>query len=212
MLVADLVLAMESIAPPSLAEPWDKVGLQIGRHEADLNDLVLLTIDLTDEVLKEAIERNAGAIVSYHPPIWKPLERITGADAKGRVLLDAVRAGIAVYTPHTALDATRGGVTDWLCAALAGSAFDPDQPVTGGDVRALRPIERQRTDQQTKIVTFVPESHIEQVRQALASAGAGIIGGYQVCSFAVTGAGTFFGGDETQPAVGETWRLETVAE
>ena len=212
MRVADLIQTMQRLAPLEFAEPWDRVGLQLGRDDADLRSGVLLTIDLTERVLTEAIERDVGAIIAYHPPLWTPPERLTDATSKERVLLGAAEAKIARYAPHTALDAAPGGVTDWLCAALADADFDPQHAKLPGDVRALRSAERRSHNQEAKVVTFLPASAIDQVRNAMASAGAGIIGQYRVCSFSGEGEGTFFAGAGAKPAVGEAGRLETAAE
>lgn len=209
MQVRDLTRAMERIAPPACAEPWDKVGLQAGRAEAALRGPVLLTIDLTEAVLAEAIEGRCGAIVAYHPPIFEPLNRVTSETPRQRVVLGAIEAGLAIYTPHTALDAAAGGVTDWLCEGLSGST----QPGRiAGDCRALEPWDRREPGRAVKIVTFVPESALEKVRNALASAGAGIIGDYRVCSFESRGRGTFLAGESASPAVGARGQLEAVEE
>jgi dinuclear metal center YbgI/SA1388 family protein len=208
MLVRDLVAAMERIAPAEYAEEWDKVGLHLGALADTLRGPVLLTIDLTEPVIAEACEMRAGAILSYHPPIFSDLRTITDATPKERIILTAARAGIAIYSPHTALDAAAGGVTDWLCEGLSNGA--PGK--IAGDCRALVPHEEGRDAARVKIVTFVPEKDLEQVRNALASAGAGHIGEYTVCSFSSGGIGTFLGAEGTNPAVGEVGRLETVGE
>src|SRR5262245_49077311 len=111
MKVRDLAAAMESIAPARLAEEWDNVGLILGSGESPLSGPVLLTIDLTEAVLAEAVKARASAILAYHPPIWEPIKRVNDSTPKGRVLLGALSAGIAVYCPHTSLDAAPGGLT-----------------------------------------------------------------------------------------------------
>lgn len=217
MLMQDLVAAMDRIAPLRFAEPWDKVGLQVGSHDAAIDGPVLLTIDLTEEVIDEAIGMRASAVVSYHPPIFSPLDTVTDATPKQRIILRAARAGIAIYTPHTALDATPGGVTDWLCEGLSGSTTEGR---IAGDCRALQPHAEPAPQAEgsssgtprSKIVTFVPGEHVETVRNALASAGAGRIGDYTLCSFAAEGTGTFLGSADTSPAVGAPGRFESVRE
>lgn len=207
MLVGDLVAAMERIAPPEFAESWDRVGLQVGARDSAIAGPVLLTIDLTEAVVAEAVEAGAGAIVSYHPPIFHELWSVTDATPKERVILAAARAGIAIYSPHTALDAAPGGTTDWLCEGLSGG-----NGKIAGDCRALAPHDEAGARSEVKIVTFVPESDLEKVRDALATAGVGRIGEYTACSFSVEGEGTFLGGEGTTPAVGEAGRLERVPE
>jgi dinuclear metal center YbgI/SA1388 family protein len=206
MVVADLVRVMETIAPLSFAEPWDKVGLHIGRLRAPLRSPVLLTIDLNEAVLAEAERANAGAIIAYHPPIWEAMKSLTDRTPKERVLLRAAEMGMAVYSPHTALDAVPGGMTDWLC-----EGFSETGKVLG-DCRALRSHAARPATAEVKVVTFVPLSDADKVRNALATAGAGIIGAYTVCSFAVPGTGTFLGDESSRPSVGRRGVLESVSE
>lgn len=208
MLVHDLVAAMERIAPPEFAEDWDRVGLQVGSGAAQLVGPVVLTIDLTEPVIDEAVAMGASAVISYHPPIFRPLDSITNATPKERIILTAARAGIAIYSPHSALDAAPDGVTDWLCEGL--SSGKPGK--IAGDCRALEPHPRGVDTPEVKIVTFVPERDVETVRNALASAGAGTIGEYTLCSFGSTGTGTFLGSAHTNPAVGEPGKFKMTTE
>lgn len=208
--IAGLIETIERIAPPAGAEPWDRVGLHVGDPRRELAGPVLLTVDLTKRVLGEAVEAHASAIISYHPPIWEPLRRLTDATTTERLIRGSAEAGIAIYSPHTAIDSARGGVTDWLCEGIAGSAGED-----GGvscDVRALVPMQEIEPSQEVKIVVFVPPDGVEQMRGALATAGAGQIGEYEVCSFASAGEGTFLGSASTRPSVGEPGRLEKVKE
>lgn len=207
MNVQDLVKAVESIAPPQYAEPWDRVGLQVGDRDRIMDGPVILTIDFTERVLAEAIGRSASAVIAYHPPIWDPLKRITVDTPRQRIILRAIEAGLAIYSPHTALDAVPGGVTDWLCEGLSGG-----EGRIAGDCRALISHQERASTQEAKIVTFVPEKDADQVRAALASAGAGIIGRYQLCSFSAMGTGTFFGEEGASPHTGEPGRLERISE
>jgi dinuclear metal center YbgI/SA1388 family protein len=207
MKVNDLARAMQLIAPLELAESWDNVGLLVGDSGRELGGPVLLTIDLTEAVLAEAVQAKAGAIVSYHPPLWEAVKRITAATPRGRIILGAIQNGIALYSPHTALDATPDGVTDWLSEGLSGG-----EGKIAGDSRALQPHVRREETQQVKIVTFLPERELESIRNALASAGAGKIGDYDVCSFAIPGTGTFMPKEGAKPVVGRIGRLEFAQE
>jgi len=208
MRVQDAIQAMEVIAPPSYAESWDKVGLHVGRRDASLRSGVLLAIDLNERVMFEAEEAGVGLIIAYHPPIWEPLASVTDRTAKERVILRAIERGIAIYSPHTSLDAVEGGMTDWLCEGLSGGSNGKIL----GDCRALRSHERIEATQQVKIVTFVPVAEADKIRSALATAGAGIIGDYTVCSFSLEGTGTFLAGATATPAAGKPGRLESVRE
>jgi len=161
----------------------------------------MLTIDLTDAVLAEAIEAQTSLVIAYHPPIFEPLASLTDATPKGRLALRAAREGIAVYAPHTALDAAPGGVGDWLADGLGG-----------GDLRALEAHAELPESEQCKLVSFCPADAADRVRNALATVGAGRIGDYELCSFEISGTGTFYGGEGTNPAVGRRGHLERVSE
>lgn len=206
--VSDLTAAMDRITPLALAEPWDNAGLILGDPN-DTLDAVLLTIDLTDEVLEEALEHGARAIVAYHPPIWEPLRRVRAHVGTEHIIHRAVRAGVSVYSPHTAADAAPDGTTDWL----ADGVIDPQPGTAGGaDRRALEPAANPREHADVKIVTFVPEPDLDRVRSALASAGAGHIGEYELCSYVSPGHGTFKGSERSNPAVGTPGSFETAPE
>jgi dinuclear metal center YbgI/SA1388 family protein len=217
MNIQSLVDALQRIAPLELAESWDRVGLLAGDRARVLTGPVMLTIDLTEAVLDEAVGKKCGAVVAYHPPIWDPLTRITDATPRQRIILRALEAGMAIYSPHTALDAVRGGLADWLCEGLsnpAGSGHNPDGPAgrIAGDCRALTPHAKTSPTQQVKIVTFVRPDDLAQVRDALSSAGAGLIGKYSLCSFATPGSGSFLGAEGTSPRAGKAGHVEMVPE
>lgn len=192
--------AMAAIAPLELAEEWDRVGVLLAGDRAGLRR-VLLTIDLTEAVLAEAIALDADGIVAYHPPIFDPIARLDDRTAKSRTIRGAARAGLFIHSPHTALDAAEGGVNDWIASGLGE-----------GRVRPILPAARSRPGEAFKVATFLPEIAADRVRQALAEAGAGRIGEYTHCSFTAPGSGTFLGGEASRPAVGTRGRLERVAE
>jgi dinuclear metal center YbgI/SA1388 family protein len=185
---------MESIAPTRFAAPWDNVGLLVGDTESAVSR-VLLTIDCTRAVLREARAGGCEAIVSYHPPLFEAQKRFVA----GSVAFEAARAGIALFSPHTALDVAEGGTNDVLADALGMTERAP-----------LRAVDE--PDDALKLVTFVPAEHVEAVSRALFAAGAGRVGEYSSCSFRAPGTGTFFGGAGTHPVVGAAGRLEEVAE
>ena len=178
MKVHEVINVLESIAPLEYAADWDNVGLLIGSSNWNAKR-ILLTIDLTEAVLREAIDSSVKMIVAYHPPIFEPLSSLTDVETKQRIVLEAARAGIAVYSPHTALDAAPGGVNDWIASGLGH-----------GDIRALEAINDLPESEQYKLVTFCPADDVERLRNTLAAAGAGRIGNYELCSFELEGTGT----------------------
>lgn len=120
--------ALERLAPVQLAESWDNVGLVIDPEPSAEFSRALITIDLTDAVVDEAIEQNFDLIVAYHPPVFSPLKRLRFAEARERVVLRTVQAGITVYSPHTALDAVVGGMGEWLARAVGPGRMTPIVP------------------------------------------------------------------------------------
>jgi dinuclear metal center YbgI/SA1388 family protein len=196
----ELIAAFETFAPAYLANDWDNVGLLVGATDWSANK-ILLTIDLTEAVMNEAIAMNANTIVAYHPPIFEPLMSVTNRTFKERVVLDAIGNNIAIYSPHTSLDIAKGGVNDWIVDGIGA-----------GDVRALRPFGNLPPDEECKLVTVCPEDKVEEMRQALSSVGCGRIGQYEQCSFATTGTGTFMGNEGTHPTHGEAGELQRVIE
>lgn len=194
MKLTDLVGAMERIAPTRFAESWDNVGLLLGDPQQPIAR-VMLTIDLTRPVFEEAVEALCDVVIAYHPPIFDPLKRLIG----GSLVYDVIRRGMAVYSPHTALDVAAGGTNDVLADALFLENRRPLRPTVGRPTHA-------------KLVTFVPRDAVEKVAAAIFAAGAGIIGDYACCSFRSEGTGTFLGNEHTNPAVGEAGKLERADE
>ena len=200
--LADFSAAMERIAPTHLAEEWDNVGLLSG-HRSSLVKKVLLAIDITPVVHDEAIRLGVDLVLSYHPPIFKPIRhlRIDG-DEPPALAIALASYGIWTYSPHTALDTVQGGTNDVLAqrvgAQVTGSFSH--YPAKG---------------EYLKLVAFVPESHVEEVADAVFAAGAGHIGQkakYTRCSFRHPGTGTFQGDASTNPAVGMAGVFEKVPE
>jgi len=212
MIVQDLVNAMESIAPLSLKESWDKVGLQLGNPQRSITGPILLTIDLTERVLQEAIDAKASAIVAYHPPIFSPIEALTDRTHTERIIRGCAEAGIAIYTPHTALDAAEDGIADWLCEGVSAPAGEAQQGVMHGDCRALIPATGGNPDREVKVITFVPNEAVDLLRGALGTAGAGGMGNYKLCSFSSVGEGTFLPQDGANPNIGKVGSLQRVDE
>jgi dinuclear metal center YbgI/SA1388 family protein len=192
--VADLVRAMEAIAPTRFAAPWDNVGLLVGDPAAPLERL-LLTVDCTRAVLAEAVEGRSEAIVAYHPPIFEAQKRFVA----GAIGYEAARRGIAIFSPHTAFDVAAGGTNDVLADALGMTDREPLRAIPSADA-------------EYKLVTFVPVDAVDAVSGAMFEAGAGRIGKYSSCSFRTPGTGTFFGEEGASPAVGEAGQLEQAAE
>jgi dinuclear metal center YbgI/SA1388 family protein len=203
--VSDVAQWLERFAPARLAEPWDNVGLLWGDPSA-LVQSIMTCLTVTPVTAAEAIEEEASLIVSHHPILFREVKRVRADFPDTAPLWKLARAGVAVASPHTAFDNTHEGINDLLCHRLGLIDISPlRQPPLGRDRRPDAP-------QLFKIVVFTPESDREAVLSAAFQAGAGRIGAYEECSFAISGEGTFFGTEATNPAVGQRGRRETVRE
>lgn len=195
--VHEICRYLHEVAPLSLAEDWDNVGLLLG-DEATEVVRAITCLTLTPDVAEEAIAVGARLIVTHHPVLFKPVKKLNTSSTEGRMLLKLMRHGVAVYSPHTAYDNSATGINQQLAELL--------------ELTEIAPLRPQATGEYFKIATFVPLEQHERVRQALWDGGSGHIGNYRDCSFNIRGIGTFFGMDGSDPAVGQVGRLEQVEE
>ncbi len=198
--IDDLCRTLDHIAPPHLAAQWDNVGLLLGSRHASLSS-AMLCIDLTLEVATEAIAAGVQAVVAYHPPIFDGITALTDASPEGARLLMLAQAGIAVFSPHTAIDAAPDGITDWLASGIGDGTTQPLE-------HALGPA----STQSMQVITYVPRDTVDAVHHAMSQAGAGHIGAYSLCSTRIESTGTFKGSADTSPALGQADHFETVSE
>lgn len=187
MLNTQVIKALENFAHPSLQESWDNTGLQVGTLGQECTG-VLICMDVTPAVVEEAVALDYNLIVSHHPLFFKGVKRLTGETPQQVAAMNAIAAGISIYSTHTAIDSTKGGVSYALARAIG---------VTPAKV--LDPL----ADRLLKLEVIVPESHADIVRLALFDAGAGSFGDYDFCSFNLSGTGTFRALPGADPFVGE---------
>jgi len=183
----EIISILEEFAPPALQESYDNSGLIVGDRGREVKK-GLITLDMTEKVLQEALEKNCEVIFTHHPILFKGLKSITGSNAEERIITQAVKNDIAIYAFHTNLDNAGEGINKYLCDKLGLTNTRILLPMVG----MLR-----------KLVTFCPIDHAEKVRQAVFSAGAGHIGNYDCCSFNSEGMGSFRGLENTNPFVGK---------
>lgn len=119
----DVLQVMEQLAPLSLAESWDNVGLLVEPSKCRPIKIILLTNDLTVAVMEEAEAMSCDLIVSYHPPLFRPIKRLVKKDWKQLLAVRAIESGIAIFSPHTSWDSVKGGVNDWLVGGLGKRSF-----------------------------------------------------------------------------------------
>lgn len=193
----EIVAAIESKAPLQLQESWDNCGLQLG-HMASEVRRVLTALDVTPDVVVEAIEKKADCILSHHPMIFKGFKSIDLGTIQGKMIGDLLKHGINVYSAHTNLDIAKDGLNDEVAHRLG--------------LTQIRGLVETSRDAAYKVAVYVPITHSEQVRQAMGDAGAGHIGDYSHCSFSVAGEGRFLPLEGTNPFIGHAGTIETVQE
>ncbi|XP_068542787.1 NIF3-like protein 1 isoform X2 [Anas acuta] len=130
MNLGELVSALNNFASLSLAESWDNVGLLVEPSPPHIVKTLFLTNDLTEEVMEEAVQKKADLILSYHPPIFTPLKRVTWKTWKERLVVRALEHRIGIYSPHTAYDAIPHGINNWLTKGLGACNSVPLHPST----------------------------------------------------------------------------------
>lgn len=194
--LAEFVRWLEGLIPLSFQEDYDNSGLQVGDLTAEVAS-VLLTVDVTPEVIDEAAAGGFDLVLSHHPLIYRPLKRLAYGSDSETCVASAIRKGIAVYSAHTSLDNAGNGVSRILAEKIGLES-----------IRVLEPLR----DRLLKLVTFVPESHAAAVRDALFAAGAGNIGNYSSCSFNARGEGTYRAGEGADPFAGSIGELHTEPE
>lgn len=193
----DIIKWFEEWSPKQLAFDGDPIGLHVGTLNKKVNK-VMVTLDVLENVVDEAIEQGVDLIIAHHPLLFKPLKQINPDHEKGRIVQKLIKHDITVYAAHTNLDIAWGGVNDAMCEALGVKVKD-----------VLIETERESL---YKLVVFVPETHEEEVREALGNAGAGHIGEYSHCTFQTPGIGAFKPEDGTNPYIGTRGELEKVEE
>jgi len=196
MLLRNIIEHLENVAPLSYQESYDNAGLIVGDRTREISS-ALITLDVTEEVLEEAISNGCDLVISHHPLIFKGIKSITGSNEVERCLIKAIKNDLAIYAAHTNLDSITGGVNAKICEKIGLK-----------ECRILSPVKKQLV----KLVTYIPENQAEKVRTALFSAGAGEIGNYDQCSYSSSGYGTFRGNEESRPFVGSPGNLHTAHE
>ena len=193
----EIIRMFETWSPQSLAVEGDRIGLMVGTLEKNVQH-VMTALDVTEEVIDEAIANKVDLILAHHPLLFRPLKKIDTDSPQGRIIQKALKHEIAIYAAHTNLDIAVGGVNDMLSDALSLTEVEVLSPTS---YIALK-----------KLVVFVPRTHADGLREAIGEAGAGHIGAYSHCSYSSVGIGTFKPGSEAIPFIGESGKQEFVEE
>ncbi|MCB2207555.1 MAG: Nif3-like dinuclear metal center hexameric protein [Bacteroidetes bacterium] len=191
MKVSEITSFLEQLAPLGLQEAYDNSGLLIG-HGNQIVSKALITLDVTDEVVKEAIENKCQLIIAHHPLIFNSLKKINTRYGTGALIAKLIKEDVALYAIHTNLDNVMEGVNAKLAQTLGLQ-----------NIKILAP----KSGTLNKLVVFCPVSHVEAIQQAMFDAGAGNIGNYNSCSFNSAGYGTFKAQEGANPYVGNIGKL-----
>lgn len=194
--VQNICQILEEFAPLALQEDYDNAGLLVG-NPATIVTSILTTVDCTEEILDEAIQHNCNMIVAHHPLIFAGIKQITGKDYIQKTIIKAIKNNIAIYAAHTNIDNVFYGVNGSLASKIGLT-----------DCQILQP----KSNQLTKLITYVPNSEAHTLRQAIFDVGAGAIGNYNQCSFNTQGIGTFEPQKGSNPYVGKQGTLQNEPE
>jgi dinuclear metal center YbgI/SA1388 family protein len=187
MKIKEVLNYLDTVCPPAYQESYDNCGLIAGDAEQEVKG-VLICLDSTEDVLKEAIKLKCNLIIAHHPILFSPIKKITGKTYPERVIISAIKHDICIYAMHTDLDNIRTGVNHKIAEKLGLQNLQILAPKKG----LLK-----------KVVTFCPRDKADEVRSAIFEAGAGVIGDYDECSFNAGGFGTFRAGKNANPFVGD---------
>lgn len=196
MKIYEIINLLEEYAPLSLQESYDNAGLQVGDRNLEVSGAILC-IDVTEDIVEEALERRCNLIISHHPLIFKGIKSVTGKNETERIIIKAIKNGIAIYSAHTNIDNAWGGVSHMIAGKLGLQNISVLQP---------------QNAKFCKLAVFVPGAHVEAVQRALFTAGAGKIGNYDCCSYNTAGTGTFRAVEGANPWVGKIGEIHNEPE
>lgn len=191
MYIKDVIQHLEHWAPKEFQESYDNSGLIVGDITTEIKG-VLVCLDSTEEIVDEAIQKGCNLIVAHHPIVFSGLKTFTGKTYIERTIIKAIKNDVAIYAIHTNLDSVSTGV-NWQIGQKLGIK----------NLKILSP----KQNSLKKLITYVPNAHLDSVRTALFEAGAGNVGKYSECSFKSEGEGTFKPNNAAEPFVGEVGKL-----
>jgi dinuclear metal center YbgI/SA1388 family protein len=198
--VDSLVGALNKLSPFEYAEQWDNVGFLAGDASQSVTGIVV-AVNLGPEALAACEKHGANVIVCHHPPIFKPISKLTSSSSP--FLFKAIQSGINIISLHTNFDLSSEKVSKELAPKL-GVKFSEFLTLRGGGFTSGM--------RQALFTVFVPEENLDQVRESICAVGAGQIGDYSQCTFSWRGEGTFLGGESTHPKIGKAGGLERTKE
>lgn len=192
-----IIQIIETQAPEKLAEDWDNVGLQVGSRQQIIKR-ILLTLDITAEVVDEAVKKQADLIIAHHPFIFNGLKTLSTDWEKGQIIAQLIKNDVAVYVAHTNLDKAARGLNHYLAEIMG--------------LDKIKTLEPSNPTAYYKLVVFTPVEASPKIVEVLGKNGAGAIGDYDYCTYRSTGTGTFRPLEGANPFIGEVNKLISVSE
>ncbi len=194
---SNVIKILESFSPEIYAQDWDNVGFQIGNINRKI-DKIMIALEVTPQIIEEAIDESVDLIITHHPLIFRPLNRIVASDPIGEMVLHLIQNNINLIAAHTNLDASPIGLNAYLAKKI--------------ELKRITNLSDAYKNEYVKFVIYVPKDFQEKMVSVLEAAGAGSIGNYSGCTFNTNGTGTFRPLEDSNPAIGEMGVFENVDE
>lgn len=193
----EIITEMAKLAPHKEAQEWDNIGLQVGNFDSEIKR-VLVSLDINEDIINEAVDKNIDLIISHHPLIFNGLNNVHSQTTKGRIIIQAIKNDIAIYSAHTNMDIVQGGLNDLLAKKL--------------NLTEIKVLSKDNEKKLYKLAVYVPEDYVENIKDVIFKKGAGKIGNYSKTSFSFKGEGTFLPEKGTNPHLGKQGQLKKVNE
>lgn len=197
MKLKTLTKKIEEKYPLNLAYDWDNVGVLVGDLNEDIKK-VMVVLEANEKVIEEAIEKDVDLIITHHPFIFSKLNKIVTTDLKGKLIYKLIKNNIGIYSMHTNFDIAFDGLNDYFVELF--------------NLQNTKILDVTNKELLYKLAVYVPKTHVDNVRVALANAGAGHLGNYKECSFSMEGEGRFKPCEGSNPYIGKEGGLESVHE
>lgn len=194
MELSKVIEKLESEFPLFLKEEWDNCGLILGELKRDIKR-VMITLDVTDDVISEAVKQNIDMIISHHPLVFKPLNSVTSKTITGKRILKIIKENIVLYTAHTNADAALSGLNDYIARKLGG------ERLRTADIKYYDTL---------KLVCFVPESHFEEVRNKMIKINRFSYRGFCGVTYSGNVEETYIAGDDSQTSLSNGRKIEMI--
>lgn len=197
MKLRNLIDKIESKYPTNLAYSWDNVGLLVGEYEKEVKK-ILVTLEANEKVVDEAIQKGVDLIITHHPFIFSKINRVNSGDLKGRLILKLIKNDISLYSMHTNFDIAKDGLNDYFMEIMGFENCEI--------------LEETTSEKLYKLAVYVPNTHVQIIRDVLGKNNAGFIGNYSHCTLNTAGIGTFKPEEGTNPYTGTIGKIEETHE